>query len=225
MSQFRDKKSAESSLTARHACQFDSLRKKRMAIGKTFSFRAGLSQLVVSYRFTTKDGTKVVFREPRRTDAKLLMDFINPFVTEQLSGILIDSKVNLKGERQWLSGWMSDINRRKGVMLSAEMGGRIVGNCTVSRMIWKQSHRAAMGIAVSKEMRGKGIGEELMKRTIDLARKRLRGLEMIELSVLAYNKKASGLYKKLGFMRVGRMPDSVKEGREYFDEFVMVRYL
>jgi len=190
-----------------------------------FFFEAGLSQRVVGYNFTATDGTKVVFREPRPTDAKLFMNFINSFVTEQYSGILIDSKVNLSEERRWLNGWISDIKHRKGVMLSVEMDGKIVGNCTISRMIWKQSHRAGMGIAVSKEMRGKGIGEELMKRTIDLARKRLRGLEMIELSVLAYNKRASGLYKKLGFVRVGRMPDSVKEGREYFDEFMMVRYL
>lgn len=180
---------------------------------------------MVSYNFTAKDGTKVVLREPRPTDAKLFMDFINSFVTEQFSGILIDSKVNLSAERRWLNGWISDIRHRKGVMLSVEMDGKIVGNCTVSRMIWKQSHRAAMGIAVRKEMREKGIGEELMRRTIDLAKRRLRGLEMIELSVLAYNKRAAGLYKKLGFARVGRMPDSVKEGREYFDEFVMVRYL
>lgn len=174
---------------------------------------------------TATDGTRVVFREPKLTDTRGFMDFINEFVDEPGSGILINQRIDLKEEAQWLKTQIKDIKGRKTVMLTVELDGKIVGNCDIRRRPWKQSHRATMGIALSKEIRGMGIGEALMLKTIDLAEKRMPGLEMIDLSVLAYNKRAKGLYKKLGFVRVGRVPDSVKEGREYFGEELLIKRL
>ena len=81
---------------------------------------------------------------------------------------------------------------------------------------------ALLGVALSKEMRGRGIGEELMRRSIALAHKRFKGLERVELTTFSYNKRAQALYKKLGFIKVGRMPRALKEGRRYFDEFFMI---
>ena len=101
----------------------------------------------------------------------------------------------------------------------------MVGNCSIGRDKYKKSHRAGFGIALSKEARGKGIGTALAQRTIELARKRMRGLEMIGLTVINYNARAQELYKKLGFVEVARIPRSVKEGKEYFDEYVMYLYL
>jgi RimJ/RimL family protein N-acetyltransferase len=180
---------------------------------------------VAKHRFTARDGTSVVFREPRPSDSKLLMDFINAFVEEPMSGLLINKKVRLKEEKAWLRGWLADIKNGKGVMLLVEVDGRIRGNCTVSRLVWKSSHMADAGIALSKDVRGKGIGEALMKETIDLARKRIRGLEMIQLKAFDYNERALELYKKLGFVVVGRVPRANKEGEDYYDDVLMLKNL
>jgi RimJ/RimL family protein N-acetyltransferase len=180
---------------------------------------------VTKHRFTAKDGTSVVFREPKPSDAKLLMDFINPFVEESMSGLLINKRVRMKEEKAWLRGWLADIRSRKGVMLLVEADGRIKGNCTVSRLVWKSSHMADAGIALSKDVRGRGIGEALMRETIELARKRMRGLEMIQLKAFGYNERALELYKKLGFVVVGRVPRANKEGKDYYDDVLMVKYL
>lgn len=176
-------------------------------------------------KFTARDGTSVVFREPRTSDAKLLMDFINAFVAEPMSGLLINKRVHLKEERAWLRGWLADIRNRKGVMLLVEADGSVKGNCTVSRLVWKSSHMADAGVALSMDIRGKGIGEALLRETIELARKRMRGLEMIQLRAFDYNERALKLYKKLGFVVVGRVPRANKEGNDYFDDVLMVKYL
>ncbi|MBE3049007.1 hypothetical protein IMZ48_42215, partial [Candidatus Bathyarchaeota archaeon] len=104
---------------------------------------------MTKHKFTASDGTIVVFREPKPSDAKLLMDFINAFVAEPMSGLLINKRVRLREERVWLRGWLADIKNRKGVMLLVEADGRIKGNCTVSRLVWKSSHMADAGIALS----------------------------------------------------------------------------
>ncbi len=176
-------------------------------------------------KFIARDGTSVVFREPKPSDAKLLMDFINPFVAEPMSGLLINRRARMKEEKAWLKGWLADIRSRKGVMLLVEADGRIKGNCTVNRFVWKSSHMADAGIALSKDVRDRGIGEALMKETIELAKKRMRGLEMIQLKAFSYNERALGLYKKLGFAVVGRIPRANKEGKDYYDDVLMVKYL
>ena len=180
---------------------------------------------MTKHRFTARDGTCVVFREPRPSDAKLLMDFINAFVAEPMSGLLINKRVRLKEEKAWLRGWLADIKNRKGVMLLVEADGRIKGNCTVSRLVWKSSHMADAGIALSKNIRGRGIGEALLRETVELARKRMRGLEMIQLKAFGYNERALELYKKLGFVVVGRIPRANKEGKDYYDDVLMVKHL
>ena len=177
------------------------------------------------HKFTARDGTSVVFREPRSSDAKLLMEFINAFVAEPMSGLLINKRVHLKEEKAWLKGWLADIKSRKGVMLLVEADGKVEGNCTVSRLVWKSSHMADAGIALSKNIRGRGIGEALMRETIELARKRIRGLEIIQLKAFDYNERALELYRKLGFVDVGRIPRANKEGKDYYDDVLMVKYL
>ena len=180
---------------------------------------------MVVYKFTAKDGTKLLFREPSQSDAPRMMKFINAFVSEHRSGLLIDKKVTLSGEKVWLKGWLADVKQGRGVMLLVVRDGRVVGSCTASRLAWKNSHVADVGIALSKEIRGKGVGEALMTRTIELARRRMQGLEVLHLKAIAYNDRAQALYQKLGFVEVGRIPKSNKEGREYFDDVLMVKFL
>ncbi len=180
---------------------------------------------MVAFRFVAKDGTQVLFREPMQKDAVQLMRFINPFVTEKRSGLMINKNVNLKEEKDWLVSTRAAVRKRREVMLMVEVEGRIVGNCSINRLTWKASHVAVVGIALSRDIRGKGIGEALISRTIELARKRMRGLEMLHLKSFEYNERAQALYKKMGFVEVGRIPKANKEGKEYFDDVLMVMFL
>lgn len=180
---------------------------------------------MVTYRFEAEDGTKLLFREPGPKDAPELMRFINAFVAERRSGILINKRATLAEEERWLKGWLGDIRAKRGVMLLAESHGKIVGNCTINLFPWKCSHVADFGIALSREVRGKGVGRALMTKAIALARRRMRGIEILELKVFDYNKRAVKLYESLGFVEAGRIPNGVKEGNDYFDDITMIRPL
>jgi len=172
--------------------------------------------------FAAKDGTVVTFREPTSMDAKSMMRFINSVIRERKSGIVIDRPVTLKHEEAWLKARLEEIKKRAEVMLVAEVDGRLVGNCHVSRRPWKERHRAMIGVVLVESTRGIGIGRALMKETMDLSKKRMRGLEAFDLSVLDYNEAAQTLYRSLGFVEVGYIPDAMKEDGEYSDEMLMI---
>lgn len=176
---------------------------------------------MVSYRFRAKDGSTFIFREPKLSDVRQCMEFINRFAEEPMSGIIVNKKTTLRDERKWLTERLAEIKNRETVMLLVESNGKMVGNCDINRYRYKKAHRAMFGIALSKETRGKGVGEALMKKTLALARARFKGLEFVDLSAMCYNARALSLYKKMGFVEIGRIPDSMKEGEEYVDETLM----
>jgi RimJ/RimL family protein N-acetyltransferase len=180
---------------------------------------------VTQRRLVAKDGTEFGIREPTSADAKAMMRYINSVIREKKSGIIMDRPVTLKQEEEWLKARLEEIRKRTTVILVAEVDGKIVGNCHVSRHPWKEKHRAAIGIALVREARGKGIGQVLMKETMELSAKRMAGLESFDLSVLEYNDRAQALYRSLGFFEVGCIPRSMKEGEEYSDEKIMVRFI
>lgn len=176
-------------------------------------------------KFTAKDGSEFILREPKLNDAKGLMKMINQMVRERNIPIGADHMYTLKQEREWLSGVIKGIKKKEKVMLVVEADGKICGNCSIERREGKCNHRGYIGITVSKELRSKGIGTVLMRETIKLAQKRMKGLKIIELDVYANNKIAIGLYKKLGFKRFGKHPDFAREGRKYVDAYLMQLYL
>jgi len=77
--------------------------------------------------------------------------------------------------------------------------GQLVGWCDVipnrSRAVYY--HCGTLGVGLLPEFRGKGIGRQLMQRTIDAAF--AFGLSRIELTVRKENVNAIALYKSLGF--------------------------
>lgn len=87
----------------------------------------------------------------------------------------------------------------------------------------RMAHRGGLGMGLSKDIRGKGIGTKLMTAALDHA-KRI-GLEMIELSVYTTNTSAIALYKKLGFVEEGVQRKFRKLDGQYFDALMMAKEL
>ena len=98
------------------------------------------------------------------------------------------------------------------VALSA---GTVVGWCDVlpNRIRVIYSHCGTLGIGLLPEFRGKGIGRELMRRTIDAAF--AFGLSRIELTVREGNVNAIALYKSLGFEIEGFHRNAVRIEGQY----------
>ena len=85
------------------------------------------------------------------------------------------------------------------------------------------THRGTLGMGVHKDYRRQGVGERLLKRTIDGAK--VRGIECVELEVFASNAPAICLYEKLGFVREGLKNNARKLDNVYDDIVIMALFL
>ena len=83
---------------------------------------------------------------------------------------------------------------------------------------YKVKHRAQFGIGVLKKYWGLGIGKELLKSCIELAKQ--AGYEQLELDVVSDNSRAISLYKHLGFVEYGRNPKGFKTKTSGYQELV-----
>lgn len=73
-------------------------------------------------------------------------------------------------------------------------------------------------IAVKKECRNKGIGKELIRKFEEIG---FEKANRVFLLVSDFNKKAQLFYKKLGYEKVGEIPDLFKTG---VSENILVKY-
>ena len=88
----------------------------------------------------------------------------------------------------------------------------------------RYQHRASMGIALYQKYTGLGIGKVMIENLLTIAKE--KGLEQIELEVVADNERAIALYKKLGFQIYGTFPDNMKyKDGTYADVYWMMKKL
>ena len=101
---------------------------------------------------------------------------------------------------------------KKDVQIVAARGNEIVGWCDIIRLeLPGFGHAGRLGMGLAGKFRGIGIGSNLVKEALRLARE--RGLRRIELEVFASNPKAIRLYERFGFSMEGR-----KVRARYLDE-------
>lgn len=107
----------------------------------------------------------------------------------------------------------SDWEKRVGLLgsddfvVGAFLGNRLLGVSGFFRLSRrKQRHKGYIwGVYVSPELRGQGIGRDLLLETLARAEK-ISGLEVIQLSVEEENLSAYRLYLRQGFVEYGREP-------------------
>ena len=168
-----------------------------------------------------KNGKEAKLRYPKFEDWKDLLEYINSLVEENAL-IIINKKISKKKELEWITKQLKKIETNQMVALVAEVDGKVVGVCDIKKLEYKKSHVGSLGIGVRKEYRGLGIGYNLMKTAIKLAKKELK-LKIITLNVFENNKIALKLYKQLGFKVCGRCPKFLKHKGKFWDELIMYK--
>jgi RimJ/RimL family protein N-acetyltransferase len=100
--------------------------------------------------------------------------------------------------------------------------GRLVGTAGFYRETGpKVRHKGRIwGVYLAAELRGKGIGRQMMQAVIERAEK-LEGLEQIMISVAATQTAAIALYRALGFVPFGIEPRALKVNGGHIDEIYM----
>jgi putative acetyltransferase len=99
--------------------------------------------------------------------------------------------------------------------LTAVLDGVPIGLTTLYLNPYKKiSHQCEFGIIVGKDYRGQGVGTDLLKNLIHLA-KDYFNIELLHLQVYDQNP-AIGLYEKFGFKEFGRQTHWIKEGENLY---------
>jgi len=102
--------------------------------------------------------------------------------------------------------------------------GRVVGHLYIERESHPVTrHVASLGIAVTAEARGRGIGTALMAEALRWARS--VGVDKVVLSVYPDNAGAIALYRKFGFVDEGRLARHSRKSYGDEDEILMAAWI
>lgn len=166
---------------------------------------------------------KIIIREITKSDmrnAKKFQDFIN-FLIDEDAKLLINKKATLKEEKAFLKKTLNSTKNNSKVYLIAEHNNKVVGAVDVELGIWRKSHIGKLGITIINGYRGIGLGTHLLSQIIKLAKNKLRP-KFIQLEVYQNNKPAIGLYKKMGFKTITKIPKQIQYKGKLITEVVMM---
>jgi ribosomal protein S18 acetylase RimI-like enzyme len=106
----------------------------------------------------------------------------------------------------------------------ADDAGQIVGWCDVRReSVPTYAHEGILGMGVLEACRGRGLGERLIRATLDATKG--AGFERISLTVYASNHRAAALYRKIGFIHEGTRVRGRKVDGAYDDVHEMAFFV
>lgn len=167
-------------------------------------------------RFKLADSRTVTFEELEEKDLAEVVKVLNSVIREDVYLLFNEEITDMEEERRWY------YDRMKAGMtyLVARVNRKVVGGASIEPKRAKQSHIVVYGVFIKNEYRSLGIGTELTKAMIKIAKK--RGFEIMELIVYASNPRAKHVYEKCGFREIGMMKKGVKmRDGTYTDEIFM----
>lgn len=150
----------------------------------------------------------VIFRLPKQGDAEGMMNAVNSYIDEDIYLAPI-AKVTLEQEEKWFDDLISECLENTRGMIVVEVDGTLSGTVELAPGNRKSAHTATMGLAIKKEIRGKGIGSRAIQLAMDYAIEAF-GTELFWLDVFTENTGAIRLYESLGFTRAGEIPGMYK---------------
>jgi RimJ/RimL family protein N-acetyltransferase len=103
-------------------------------------------------------------------------------------------------------------------------GSQVVGWCNIvasERHVF--AHCGTLGMGLTPEYRGQGIGLRLLRATLAAAEQ--KGLERVELEVFESNQRATDLYKKVGFQVEGIKVRAARLNGVYENIVLMAMFL
>lgn len=108
--------------------------------------------------------------------------------------------------------------------LTAEYDGVACGMANLNLQPYqKMAHQCLLSIIVDENYRGKGVGTQLLKDLIQLAKEKFH-LEILHLEVYQGNP-AINLYRRFGFVEFGAQTHFIKDKGEYIGKVFMQKQL
>lgn len=176
-----------------------------------------------SINVLTKKQRELTLRMVKASEAQDLIDAVAE-IAETSPYILLTAEdfrsISIEDEIKWINSYNDD---SRSILIVVEFENKIVGVLDFRAYKGPKSlHRGGLGISLNENIRGEGVGELLFKKLITELKK-VNDLKMLELSVMSENIQAYHLYKKVGFIEIGRRPKAYKQpDGSYTDEVMMV---
>ena len=168
-----------------------------------------------------KDGRTLILRDPTLEDAQELMDFLK-VVGGETDFLLADENgiegLTREGEEGWITSTLEAANTK---MFVGTIDGEIVLICDVRAAERPRiAHVGGLAISIKRAYWHLGIGSIAMQAMIDFA-KSTKFLRTLSLEVRQGNDRAIALYKRFGFVEVGRHKARINVRGMYYDEILM----
>ncbi|MBN1649204.1 MAG: GNAT family N-acetyltransferase [Spirochaetales bacterium] len=144
---------------------------------------------MISLETFSRSDIPVLLSWLEHTDSEFLLQFAGPGYSYPLDAGQLEE--TLAGDRYCL------------FTAKEVKDGRPVGHCQLMRINVQEKQASIGRVLVPEELRGKGIGREMLKALIALAAGEL-GLVRLDLRVFGFNFPAYECYRKLGFSEMGR---------------------
>jgi RimJ/RimL family protein N-acetyltransferase len=180
---------------------------------------------IESKTLTDRSGQQFTIRSAQPADAESMLAYIRS-VAEKTEFFVIqpdEFPPTVEAEQAWIQ---EHVDHPGKLLLLAEVDGTIIGNVTFEAGAFRRtSHRGNLGISVTKECRGRGVGTALLVSLLEWATEN-PSIEKVCLDVFATNATAIGLYRKLGFTEEGRRIKDIKRGSDdYVDTVMMYKFV
>jgi RimJ/RimL family protein N-acetyltransferase len=116
---------------------------------------------------------------------------------------------------------VQSLDGKKAIMLVLFDGGRIAGTCEIRKgVLQNAASNAHFGLAIAKQYRGKGYGELLLRKGIEIAKRKFNPHRMW-IEHVEGNAPAARLYKKLGFYEIARQNEYINHFGKWRDHVLM----
>jgi RimJ/RimL family protein N-acetyltransferase len=171
---------------------------------------------------TAKDGTEFLIRYPETGDVESVWKYINRLSKERTFIRFQGEEIPIEKEEEYIAKRMREIQEGKDVTLFLVVDGEVQGISGIEMQDRTESHIGVFGLSIDASVRGKGLGETLMRAVMEESKK-LKGLKIITLKVKAPNEVAIALYTKLGFVEHGRLPLGTQHQGAFIDEAMMYK--
>lgn len=128
----------------------------------------------------------------------------------------------VEGQRTWIEAkQQNDLE----VIFVAEVDQQVVGWIVFqSHGRVRVQHSGVMGLMVQHDVRGQGIGQQLLMALLEWAEANPI-IEKVSLGVFSTNERAIRMYQKFGFVEEGRKVREIKLNDLYVDDVLMYKFV
>ena len=177
----------------------------------------------IIYQGKTKTGKNIIVRYPEASDVSEMLRFINELSDEKTFIRYQGEHETLESETKYLTSRLEEIEGKKVVHLLVFFHNWLIAAAEIHVLVKTEKHVGILGITVAKDSRGDGLGRLLMELIVREAEKEISDLKIVTLEVYATNEVAQNLYKKMGFVEYGKLPNGVMRSGTFEDRLMMYK--